>query len=638
MKRKNIGVCVTGYNWEYETRVVDGIYSRCRELGVNLLVFASLLRRPEIDSGKIMPESVVRGETEIFSLINYNMLDGIIILGDSIIREDIIYDIADKAKKHGIPVVNVNDPSHVLEYNVQLSDKTAMEFVVRHLVEEHSCRKIAFIGGFPGNLQTEERLAGYKKILIEHDIPIDEEFIGYGQFWTKSADVAQAFMEMKEPPEAIVCASDSMAIFVMKRLQKLGFKIPEEIIVTGFDGVKECEMYIPSLTTVRRAFGRSGVEAVNLIESVWNGQRQPECIFVNSMLVKNHSCGCKGENDMTREELIGYYSEEQLRVMEFNMELLEMNTQLSDAASSEKLYAVAEKGAEFFHMKKFYICICSDVENGVHSFTANNENVAYNGLSDTMISMMRFGHDVPIGEEFPTGRLVPEGFLDGDEPVFYGFSPLYFKNSFLGYVAYEPELTHGMGDYFPTWLTSISTNAGSFYTKNELEIVLNKLENLYMRDPLTGLFNRRGMQRFGKQLLNEACRCSERLAVVCADIDGLKPINDMYGHEAGDNAILQAANALSCSFGEKAVCTRTGGDEYSVILICTDEEMICRAIAMVDEYLDNYNSMSGLPYKVSCSCGYHIIMPTRGDSMDSLIKAADTEMYKKKQERKKNMR
>ena len=62
MKRKTVAVCVTGYDWEYESRVVNGIYMRCTELDVNLLVFANLMRRPEINSTRTLPESAARGE------------------------------------------------------------------------------------------------------------------------------------------------------------------------------------------------------------------------------------------------------------------------------------------------------------------------------------------------------------------------------------------------------------------------------------------------------------------------------------------------------------------------------------------------------------------------------------------------
>lgn len=258
MRRKCIAVCVTGYNWEYETRVVKGISEKCAELDINTLIFATLIKRTPLNFDRRLPESIIRGESEIFNLINYDLIDGIIILGDSIISENIIDDITEKAAQKNIPVVNVNDPKHKLYKNVILSDKTAMEFVMRHLIDVHHLTKINFIGGFPGNLQTEERLAAYKKVLSEHNIPIEESRIAYGEFWTKAAKCTEEFMTSDNKPEAIVCASDTMAIFAMDYLQNNGYKIPEDVIVTGFDGIEDCEHYSPTLTSVRRGFVSAG--------------------------------------------------------------------------------------------------------------------------------------------------------------------------------------------------------------------------------------------------------------------------------------------------------------------------------------------------------------------------------------------
>ncbi|MDE6032099.1 MAG: substrate-binding domain-containing protein, partial [Oscillospiraceae bacterium] len=292
MRRKTIAVCVTGYNWEYESRVIDGINSRCVELDINLLIFASLIRKPDINSHKVLPESIVQGESEIFNLINYDMLDGVIILGGSIIDEEVVYRVFERCEKHNIPMININDPDHRLKLNVDLSDREAMEFVMRHIVEVHGKRRINFIGGFKGNLQTEERLAAYKKILAEYGIPIEEERIAYGEFWTKAKDCTAEFMKAEQKPEAIVCANDTMAFFCMDYLKDNGFRIPEDVIVTGFDGIKDCEEYDPTLTTVRPSYAESGKTAVDILTRLGSGEEMPQITSVESSLIKNQSCGC----------------------------------------------------------------------------------------------------------------------------------------------------------------------------------------------------------------------------------------------------------------------------------------------------------------------------------------------------------
>ena len=626
MKRKTIALCVTGYDKEYETRIAEGIVRRCAELDINLLVFASLIRKPDLNSGLTLPESVIKGETAVFDLLNYKLTDGIIILGDSIIDEKVIEKVHSRARKNNVPVVNINDHTHVLDKNITLSDKCAMEFVMRHLVEEHGLKKINFIGGFPGNLQTEERLAGYKKVLSEHGIPVEEKRIAYGQFWTKAADCTKEFLK-DDVPQAIVCASDTMAIFCMDELKKEGYRIPEDIIVTGFDGIADCELYSPTVTTVRRSFACSGEKAVDILSDMWNGIDVPDWTDVVSSLEKAQSCGCVKKEPQEESYYNSKYQSKNTFI-EFTAKLTEMNTAFAGCSTSEEIYEALRSGAAFFRFNRLFVCIRSSVEGGgsfVGSGSMKTEGEAY-----SMMSMLPYGHDVPVGTKFSSERLLPIELLDGEKAVFFGFSPLYFNDKFMGYLAYEPTRMGGAGDFFSTWVTAINNNAGNFYMKKDLELVVKELENLNVRDPLTELFNRRGMEKFGGRLVERAKMENLVLTVICADIDGLKTINDKWGHEAGDNAIRQTANALFYAMPSDSVCTRTGGDEFSIILCGEGDDSINGYIRRVSEYLADYNSRSELPYKVDCSCGYCSVNGGEISSMESVTRMADENMYRLK--------
>lgn len=636
MNRKTIAVCVTGYNWEYESRVVSGICDRCVQLDINLLAFSTVIRKPDLNTARKLPENVIFGETEIFNLINYDMLDGIIVLGDSIIDEKAIYRIAERAKEHGIPTVNVNDPEHRLDINVLLSDKTAMEFVMQHLVEDHGFTKINFIGGFPGNLQTEERLAAYKKILTAHNIPVEEKRIAYGEFWKKAADCTEDFIKDGDIPQAIVCASDTMAFFCMDRLKEHGLKIPDDIVVTGFDGIKDCEIYTPTLTTVRRAFYESGTAAVNALEDTFDGREVPEEIEVNSVLVKHQSCGCDDISDYDNSDFLTARYGELNIFREFNTYILNMNTRFSNAESSLELFEEMSEGAEFFKLKRLYICISSDIEKSGGKFHRESDG-GYIGISEKMVSMLKFGHDVPVGTEFPSAQLLPEDILHGEKCIFMSFSPIYFKDRFLGYLAYEPSKIKGYGDFFPIWLMALSNNLGSFYMKNELEFAVGQLRKLYIRDPLTGLYNRRGMDKESAVLIDKACGEGMFISVICADIDNLKPINDIFGHNAGDNAIIRTGEALCKSVPEgNSVCTRTGGDEFCVICAHKNEGDVKKYIGDIEQRLTDYNAKSGLPYKIGCSCGAFTVKSEDYTDMEELLRSADAEMYRVKAIRKAN--
>ncbi len=634
MKRKTIAVCVTGFNWENESRIINGIYEQCRKFDINLLVFAAMVRKPEFNSEYSLPKNVILGETEIFELINYDTADGIIILGESIIDENVISSVHEKAKARGIPVININDPGHKLDKNIILSDHIAMEFIVRHLVEDHGLKKINFIGGFPGNIQTEERLSAYKKVLSEHGIPIEESRISYGEFWKKAYECTEDIIKSGDIPEAIVCASDTMAFFCMDCLKSNGYSIPDDIIVTGFDGISDCEAYSPSLTTARLAFQEAGEKAVEIFADIWNGRDTDDTVYVNSVLFRQQSCGCVKPGDKVR---FDFYSErygELNTYKEFNYHLITLNTIFANAENSAELYEAAHDGAVFFKLKELYICVCPDVERV--SKTIGETEKGYKGISEKMLSMYSFGGNVPAGTEFRSADYAPEDILNGEEACFYAFSSMYFKDRYIGYVAYQPSKVKGFGDFFATWLLALSNNAGSFYMQNDLKYVVDELENLYIRDPLTGLYNRRGMDKLKYGMIEQARSLGGFVTIICADIDNLKPINDLYGHEAGDNAILRTANAIEASMPKGSICTRTGGDEFCIILSHENEDDVNRFIEQIDKFLADYNKISGLPYKIGCSCGYSSIHSDRIVSLENMMTLADEDMYRVKARRKTN--
>ncbi|MGN0665896.1 MAG: GGDEF domain-containing protein [Huintestinicola sp.] len=617
MKHKTIAMCVTGYDPEYESLVVNGVHERCSVLGINLLVFSPMTKKPELNSGLQFSESIIKGETEIYNLIDFSSIDGLILMGDSFITRDCIPVLEEKAKKNGVPVININDTEYLLEHNVLLSDKAAMKFPVKHLIEKHNKTRIGFIGGFPGNVQTEERLAAYKSVLEESGIPFDRELVTYGEFWKKAAECTEKLMSLENKPDAIACASDSMAFFCMDKLKELGYRIPEDIAVTGFDGIKDCDEYSPRLTSVRRDHKKAGSEAVNVLSKIWNGENAAVTTYVDSKIIIRESCGCHGENDVSADFYSERYSEV-FKLKEFNSYTTYSNAVFAGSENSAELFGIMSKGADFFSFNRMFVCISPQCES-ISSFTGQSGR-NFIGISDKMLSMVQYGHNVPIYTEFDTKSMVPADILNEEKPVFFAFSPMYFKNRFLGYVAFEPTKNEGEGDLFGIWLLNISHNAGSFY--------MNKaLETLYVRDHLTGLYNRHGMEQFGNELLKEAKEKHTTFTVICADIDRLKPINDTYGHEAGDNTILQTANAIRLSMNFNGICIRTGGDEFCILASDCSNDVITEYLYNIERYLEKYNSDSGLPYQVNCSCGFVTVSADEIDDITKTIYKADENMY-----------
>ena len=149
-------------------------------------------------------------------------------------------------------------------------------------------------------------------------------------------------------------------------------------------------------------------------------------------------------------------------------------------------------------------------------------------------------------------------------------------------------------------------------------------------DTLTGLYNRRGFCAKYEKLLENLG--DEPLAIVMCDLDDLKYINDIFGHEEGDNAIHTTAVALKSVCPIDAVCTRFGGDEMLAVYPHGEKSDDIRAIFC--EYLNRYNNESGKPYKVVASMGIYVTGNGERPSFEELVKKSDGLMYEEKKRRK----
>lgn len=170
--------------------------------------------------------------------------------------------------------------------------------------------------------------------------------------------------------------------------------------------------------------------------------------------------------------------------------------------------------------------------------------------------------------------------------------------------------------------------------QDALEQKKGELEELSATDGLTGLLNRRGfMERALKAL--EGARVDERsLAIVFIDLDGLKPINDQLGHEAGDRAISEAAHVLRqiCRGGD--LVARLGGDEFAVLAHDLTRDGFGFFKNRVEGALRNLNAASDRPFQLGFSLGAAFWDATSDESLDSLLKRADEVMYAEKRRRK----
>jgi len=161
------------------------------------------------------------------------------------------------------------------------------------------------------------------------------------------------------------------------------------------------------------------------------------------------------------------------------------------------------------------------------------------------------------------------------------------------------------------------------------EARLAELDRLAHRDPLVDLPNRRSFFSRLQTVIARIDREASAAALLFVDVDGLKTINDRFGHNAGDRVLAQVARLLVSSVRKDDFVARLAGDEFAILLEQSDEMVAWQtALRVVETIEDSEFSMSGVRLPLSVATGVGLIKP--GDTPDMALARADKEMYRLK--------
>ena len=152
-------------------------------------------------------------------------------------------------------------------------------------------KKIAFISGRLNRSISQEKLRGFKRAMNDNDMDVNEDYIETGTFrYHTGFSAAKKFMNLQNPPDAIVAGNDVLALGAIKYLLNYGYKIPEDVAVIGYDGIQLGYLYEPSLSTIAQPIDEMGELAVNmLLAKIKNPKSKPQQAIFFGKLVERRS-------------------------------------------------------------------------------------------------------------------------------------------------------------------------------------------------------------------------------------------------------------------------------------------------------------------------------------------------------------
>ncbi len=629
-----IAVLICSLVFDAQKAFMKGIERRIRDWGDICSVFCCHVNIAGNDT-------YIRGEYSIFDLPDLSSFDGIVFVKNTFQDFDFSDILVKRIVEAKVPCVCVDcfSPEFV---NIISDEAGIAEEVTSHLCDVHGCKRVFFLGGMKESIDTAQRLKGFLHAMKERNLPVKDEWITYGSFeYPSGVEAADYFLNLEGGlPDAVVCCNDEMAIGLITELKRRGIKVPKDIKVTGIDFDSISRIYAPRITTCKRQQYQKAVTAINVLHE-YNTHSIGETITLPTVLFHGETCGCKLED----EARIDITSTNALSVDRYMQSVLTQTVKrmTADLMRKREYYDLLDSLKEYGEKigpEELYLCLnvrpdylidYSDYAKALSTIDRDNQE----DYSDEIICVVSVGKgiDATVSDEreyFEKKDIFPPHAKGGKAGGTYYFFPIHYMNRNFGYAVLGTSGELVRNDFFPNWCNAASNALENSRKRTVMEQMISALDRMWIYDTLTGIYNRAGFFKLSESIVTEAIKDRTPLCVIFMDVDGLKEVNDIYGHDEGDALIKSIANVLKDNKRHGEIIMRYGGDEFVLLASGYNDDDANLCIEKLNASMAQFNRSGAKPYEIDASIGYFITTLDRPEDLNDLIENADHEMYKKK--------
>jgi diguanylate cyclase (GGDEF)-like protein len=538
------------------------------------------------------------------------VVDGWIVVNDAVDAH-----FFERMRVAGIPVVSVNRTVQQVP-SITTDNFQGMYDSVEHMIR-HGHRRIAFIGEM-SNPNTMLRLNGYVQALQDYGIEVDKRLVFDSNTFNNYGGhhAVELLLDQGTPFSCIVATSDRIGIGAMEKLCRAGLRVPEDIAIIGYNDIPYTSKI--GMSTVFHPGYEMGVKSAETIIRLIQGNDVEECFSIKANLVVRTTCGCglthsrgeriEEETDFNHlQDLVDNYQEIGSTLLRSGM----MNLRDISWMTNVKLSCLAlwkeQDGLKQLHIDQFY---------------ANDRR--YDSLP---IQTYRT-------EQFPPDELFD--FVQGGSD-FLWISMIRTHQREWGLLALSGNsfVENQREKMSISMMSHVLDSLAAILERDELlaesKAIEEQVRYMAYHDALTGLLNRSALQEIVPSWLEDVRRHQVKAAIILLDLDRFKFINDSYGHQLGDQLIIQVAERLKQqAFPAGSILFRLGGDEFVVLLprIYSTEAAVAAGQGVIDLFRSAFQ-IGSYEFHVNCSLGISIF-PDDGEDMNELIRHADMAMYRAK--------
>ena len=555
-----------------------------------------------------------------FRAIPYDLFDAFFIICHSFHDDALIREIVYGAQAHDVPVIlaGMELPGC---WTVVNNYEESYKDLIRHVIREHGAKDTFFIAGMQDEPNSEGRLRCWREVLQECGLPFNPGMFAYGNYWSKpTVEIIRKLIRSRDTlPRAIFCANDAMAIAACDALRESGFRVPEDVIVTGFDGTPAAYMVRPRLTTCCDDPHSLAEQTLDLIRKLKAGEMPPYTINHSFRPVYSESCGCPSPESSRYDALSVYRRSEALNNHENDLyHTVERLLVQKDPEAFLKMISTSILPDSYICLNKRFLGIYSGVD-----YTADRieEDLLYIPYRDRE-------EDLTLTECKLRDLRVPEGMEDS----IVLFNTLHTGSVVCGFYAAhtrdldkDAQLIKRLSDVLNLVLTIHLGNARQ-------QLLIHHLDSTLYLDSVTGLNNLKGLTRWFEEYSAGDANHDRPLALSVYSIYRYNYIYENYGMNETEEIVRLVASRLTSSNPNALIIARISGDQFVVMDSGENTESVGRTINRSTEdfftQIESYNAISSRQYFIEVNCGCTTVdAGWKETALENLIKLALGELY-----------
>ncbi len=608
---KVIGVCVTRVQYSAESIYLNHLNEAAAKMGYKVMVFNSVATTTNYYE---------EGARSVYSLINHDIIDVLVILSSTFTEKEIEKAIIAKAKAHGTPVILIDSEAEGC-FSIVKHYGAALKAVINHVIRDHGITDTFFLAGHKENDPSSDfRIQCYKEALAENGITFSDEMMDHGEYWSVPARKAmeRLFARRATPPGAIICANDHMATAVCEYLHEHGYNVPKDIIVTGFGCAPSAQYFSPRLTTCKEDISRIAELTIQAAEDALV-RKLPCSVYTHEMVpVISESCGCATNLSNIEDSDHLFHIMQAFKNHEGHvLSWLDRMVESSDMDDLCKMLARCIMPDSCLCLKEKYV-------KPIDAELSDDNNI--------LTAVHHSETDEPDKfETFSADRMLPflEEWAEGNTCCI--FTAVFVCQTVCGYYAVCTDDVKGMSQDLNRLSKIINIAFNAAINHRRQVMMLESIRNANIVNPISKLPNLKGATRWFEDFSALDDNHNKAVIVSVYGLPKYKFIYENYGMKDIEATLCFVAKALQAANPANSFVAHIAEDEFAVINYLDDPADISvtvdNAVKKFYNNIEKYNASSGLDYYVEVNCGCVSAMPGWEGTFANLTKRATGEMY-----------